>query len=92
VPTLKKETNGLLSELQSYNTECRLCLILKELPSSERDALMEVIGKMKTKNATKEGRAKHSYTYRWLSEVLTKHGFEIDLKEIRKYFAGKCDC
>ena len=92
MPTSKKETNGLLFDLTSATVDCRLCVILKELPVTERDALMAVIAKMKTKNATKHGRALHTYTYRWLADVLTKHGFAIQQKDVRNYFKKECDC
>ena len=92
MPTLKKEKNGLLEDLQSFDTGCRMCQILLALPVSERDALMLVIDKMKKKNSTKEGRSSHTYTYKWLAEVLSKHGFAILRKDIARYFVGKCDC
>lgn len=84
--------SSLLHELQSVTDECRMCEILRQLPPKEKDALLVVIKKMKEKNATKQGRAKKTYTYRWLAETLTKHGFSVDRRDVRNYMTGKCDC
>lgn len=92
MPALNTTKKSLLTELQSMTDECRMCQILRELPDSERDALLVVIKKMKEKNSSKEGRSKHNYTYRWLANTLTSHGFDIDLKGVRRFMSGKCKC
>ena len=92
MPTSKNEPSSLLVDLSVNHDECRMCKILEELPASERDALLLVLKKIIEKNTTQLGRSQHFYSYRWLAEVLTKHGFKIDKKDVRKYAIGKCSC
>lgn len=92
MPTQKNEVSALLIDLTSIPKECRMCKILKELPASEKDALLLVIKKMQEKNTTQHGRSQHTYSYSWLADVLKKHGFVIEKKDVRKYLTGKCNC
>ena len=92
MPTHKTEPSALLIELTTDLKPCRMCQVLEKLPASEKDALLLVVKKMREKNATQHGRSQHTYSYAWLANVLTKHGFPLERKDVRNYVTGKCEC
>jgi hypothetical protein len=62
--------------------------ILDSLPPTERDALLSVLSRMRDKNRSVVTRANSNYSYKWLAEVLTKHGHEIKANQVRHYLTN----
>lgn len=79
--------SSLLGELLSAdaNPPHRLGQILASVSSEEKQALLDVMEKMYKKNRDKSLRASPSTSYRWLAELLTKHGHEITKEQVRHY-------
>ena len=80
--------NALLSELDECvkaSFKHRMDAILDSLSPSERDSLLSVLARMRDKNKSVVTRAYSNYSYKWLAEVLTKHGHEIKANQIRHY-------
>lgn len=84
----KTPPDALLSELQECNEASfkhRMEEVLDLLPPSERASLVAVLARMREKNLNATSRANSTYSYKWLSGVLTKYGHDISANQIRHY-------
>jgi uncharacterized membrane protein len=94
VPQSKKSQptpNAFVSELDECvkaSFKHRMDAILDSLPPTERDALLSVLSRMRDKNRSVVTRANSNYSYKWLAEVLTKHGHEIKANQVRHYLTN----
>jgi hypothetical protein len=91
VPQSKKLESVLIADLErcaSTSVKHRLEEILDSLPESERQALEKTISNMAEKNQNTSLRCRNGFSYKWLAEVLTKHGHTISANQVRHYIGA----
>jgi hypothetical protein len=78
---------GLLDDLKSGHTQTsnghRLDVILAELTDEEREAVLEVIEKLR-ENLRQHG-AHPQYSMKWLAKLLTSYGHSISPDSIKRW-------
>lgn len=88
MPQSKKVESSLSDELNEsaeLSVRHRMYQILDSLGEEERKALEKVLEKMYQKNNDESSRSVPRFSYKWLADTLTKHGYPIKKNQIRHY-------
>jgi len=72
--------------------QCGVEKIRSQMGEDERAALDDAFEKIRTKNVSYKAVQTSGYTYKWLYEVLNKHGHIVSFRVVEKHTRKMCAC
>lgn len=87
--------NSLLNELKAGSPPLKQCGVEKirsGMTEEERAALDDAFEKIREKNASPRSIQTSGYTYKWLTDLLKKHGHDITFRMVEKHSRKMCGC
>lgn len=87
--------NSLLDELKAGSAPLKVCGIGKvrnEMSAEEQSALDDAFVKIREKNASPRSVQISGYTYKWLTDLLKRHGHDVTIRMVEKHSRKMCSC
>lgn len=87
--------NSLLDELKAGSAplkQCGIAKICESMSNEEQNALDEAFVKIREKNASPRSIQTSGYTYKWLTDLLKRHGHDVTIRMVEKHSRKMCGC
>ena len=87
--------SSLLDDLKAGGVPLKQCGIGKirsAMESDEQAALDDAFAKMRERNSSPRTIQTSGYTYKWLSDLLKKHGHDVTIRMVEKHSRKMCSC
>jgi hypothetical protein len=87
--------NSLLDDLKVGGAPLKQCGIGKirvGMTPDEQEALDDAFAKMRERNSSPRTIQTSGYTYKWLSDLLKKHGHDVTIRMVEKHSRKMCSC
>lgn len=88
--------NSLLEDLTnatpSATKQCGIAKAMQSMSEDEIVALNQAFDKIRQKNVSPSSIQTSGYTYRWLTDILKKNGFDITVRVVEKHSRKLCAC
>lgn len=87
--------NSLLDDLKAGSAPLKQCGVGKVragMTPEEQAALDEAFVKIRERNSSPRTIQTSGYTYKWLTDLLKKHGHDVTIRMIEKHSRKVCSC
>lgn len=87
--------NSLLDDLKAGSEPLKQCGISKirnTMTPEEQAALDDAFTKMRDRNSSQRAIQTSGYTYKWLTDLLKKHGHDVTIRMVEKHSRKMCSC
>ena len=72
--------------------QCGIAKAMQDMSEDEITALNQAFDKIRQKNVSPSSIQTSGYTYRWLTDILKKNGFDITVRVVEKHSRKLCAC
>ena len=90
------EKSSLLDDLSNATPvsakQCGIAKARQSMTNEESIALEQAFDKIRQKNSSPSSIQTSGYTYKWLTDVLKKNGFDVSLRVVEKHSRRMCGC
>lgn len=87
--------SSLIEELKAGSVPTKSCGVGKirsAMSIEEQEALEDAFVKIREKNTSFRSIQTSGYTYKWLSDLLKKHGHDVTIRMVEKHSRKMCSC
>lgn len=84
--------DDLINTTPSTAKQCGIAKAIQKMSEDEVVALNQAFDKIRQKNVSPSSIQTSGYTYRWLTEILKKNGFDVTVRVVEKHSRKLCAC